>query len=56
MEPGHYRAIQKYLEDPLAEVILALQVQEGDIMIADFDSENSKIIFEYRRKEMKTEA
>lgn len=51
-----HRAIQKYLEDPLAEEILSLNVQNGDTMIADFDAVNSKIIFEYRRKEMITEA
>ena len=50
-----HRALQKYLEDPLAEEILALQVKEGDTMIADFDVENSKIIFQYRKKELQTE-
>jgi ATP-dependent Clp protease ATP-binding subunit ClpC len=40
-----HRAIQKYLEDPLAEEILSLQIKPGDIMIADMDSEKQKIQF-----------
>jgi len=40
-----HRAIQKYLEDPLAEEILSLSIKPGDIMIADLDKENSKIRF-----------
>src|SRR5882724_94339 len=40
-----HRAIQKYLEDPLAEEILSLHIKAGDIMIADLDKENSKIKF-----------
>lgn len=40
-----HRAIQKYLEDPLAEFILSDDSKEGDL-IATFDKENSKIIIE----------
>ena len=40
-----HRAIQKYLEDPLAEEILSMQIKPGDIMIADLDKENQKIHF-----------
>jgi ATP-dependent Clp protease ATP-binding subunit ClpC len=40
-----HRAIQKYLEDPLAEEILNLKIKEGDILIADLDAENYKIKF-----------
>jgi len=40
-----HRAIQKYLEDPLAEEILSLQIKPGDIMIADMDKEKQKIQF-----------
>ena len=40
-----HRAIQKYLEDPLAEFILSDDSKEGDLM-ATFDKENSKIIIE----------
>jgi ATP-dependent Clp protease ATP-binding subunit ClpC len=39
------RAIQKYLEDPLAEEILTMQIKQGDIVIADLDKENSKLVF-----------
>jgi ATP-dependent Clp protease ATP-binding subunit ClpC len=46
-----HRAIQKYLEDPLAEEILNMHVKNGDILIADLDKENQKIKFEFRKKE-----
>lgn len=38
------RAIQKYLEDELAEMIIKSNVKEGDSIMVDFDSENQKII------------
>ena len=38
------RAIQKYLEDELAEVLLAQQPAPGDEIIVDYDSEASKIV------------
>jgi len=40
-----HRAIQKYLEDPLAEEILNMSIKPGDIMVADLDKENSKLKF-----------
>src|SRR5215207_581352 len=40
-----HRAIQKYLEDPLAEEILNLNIKQGDVMIADLDQEKTKIQF-----------
>jgi len=40
-----HRAIQKYLEDPLAEEILSLHIKAGDIMVADLDKETQKIQF-----------
>ncbi|MFN4007095.1 MAG: ATP-dependent Clp protease ATP-binding subunit [Chitinophagaceae bacterium] len=40
-----HRAIQKYLEDPLAEEILNMNIKQGDILVADLDKENSKIFF-----------
>jgi len=46
-----HRAIQKYLEDALAEEILNLNIKQGDILIADLDKENSKIKFEFGKKE-----
>ncbi|MDB5200097.1 MAG: ATP-dependent Clp protease ATP-binding subunit ClpA [Chitinophagaceae bacterium] len=54
-----HRAIQKYLEDPLAEEILNMHIKTGDILIADLDKENSKIKFEIKggvKKEEATEA
>jgi len=46
-----HRAIQKYLEDPLAEEILSLNIKQGDVLIAGLDKENSKIKFEFGKKE-----
>jgi ATP-dependent Clp protease ATP-binding subunit ClpC len=46
-----HRAIQKYLEDALAEEILNLNVKQGDILIAGLDKENQKIKFEFGKKE-----
>ncbi len=50
-----HRAIQKYLEDPLAEEILATNVKSGDIMEATLDKENGKIIFTLKEQAEKTE-
>lgn len=51
-----HRAIQKYLEDPLAEEILNMNVKNGDTLIASLDKENSKIIFELKKKETEENA
>jgi ATP-dependent Clp protease ATP-binding subunit ClpC len=52
-----HRAIQKYLEDPLAEEILNMSIKNGDILIADLDKENGKIKFTLKEKEIeKSEA
>jgi ATP-dependent Clp protease ATP-binding subunit ClpC len=45
-----HRAIQKYLEDPLAEEILNLNVKAGDVLIADADIENSKLSFTFKTR------
>src|SRR6185436_9763459 len=50
-----HRAIQKYLEDPLAEEILNLNVKPGDVMIADLDKENQKIKFTLKEEGAKKE-
>lgn len=42
------RAIQKYLEDPIAEEILKGEIHEGDILEIDYDKENDKIVVENR--------
>ena len=46
-----HRAIQKYLEDPLAEEILNMNIKAGDVMIAELDKENSKIRFTLKNPE-----
>jgi ATP-dependent Clp protease ATP-binding subunit ClpC len=46
-----HRAIQKYLEDPLAEEILNFNIKDGDVLVADFDKENSKLVFRFQEKE-----
>jgi ATP-dependent Clp protease ATP-binding subunit ClpC len=40
------RAIQKYLEDPIAEEILKGDINEGDILEIDYNKENDQIIVE----------
>ena len=37
------RAIQKYLEDPIAEEILKGDIQQGDVLEIDYDKEADKI-------------
>ena len=46
-----HRAIQKYIEDPLAEEILNHSVKEGDTLIGDLDKENGKLVFTLQKKE-----
>lgn len=38
------RALQKYVEDEMAEMILRTGMKEGDTVLVDFDSENQKVI------------
>ena len=45
-----HRAIQKYLEDPLAEEILNLNVKAGDVLLADADIENGKLSFTFKER------
>lgn len=51
-----HRAIQKYLEDPLAEEILNMNVKQGDVLIANLDKENNKIVFELGRRKEESES
>ena len=51
-----HRAIQKYLEDPLAEEILSLHVKAGDVLLADLDKENEKLKFSFKKVEEKSKA
>src|ERR1700750_3103684 len=48
-----HRAIQKYLEDPLAEEILNMNIKAGDVLIADLDSENQKLKFTLKTEKKK---
>ncbi len=45
-----HRAIQKYLEDPLAEEILNMSIKAGDVLEADLDKENGKLIFQLKKE------
>jgi ATP-dependent Clp protease ATP-binding subunit ClpC len=44
-----HRAIQKYLEDPLAEEILNMNIKAGDVLEADLDKENGKLTFSLKK-------
>ncbi len=44
------RAIQKYLEDPMAETIIKSALVEGDIMLVDFDKEKEEITVGIQKK------
>ncbi len=50
-----HRAIQKYLEDPLAEEILNSSIKTGDTVIADLNKEESKISFKIKEEPKKKE-
>lgn len=49
-----HRAIQKYLEDPLAEEILNMTIKSGDILIANLDESKEKINFTFKGAEKET--
>ncbi|TAD86868.1 MAG: ATP-dependent Clp protease ATP-binding subunit [Bacteroidetes bacterium] len=51
-----HRAIQKYLEDPLAEEILNFSVKNGDVLVADLDKENQKLVFSYNAAQVEAPA
>lgn len=44
------RAIQKYLEDPLAEEILKQEIQDGDTIKVDLDKAKNVLKFSYPKK------
>ena len=46
-----HRAIQKYIEDPLAEEILNFSVKEGDTLVGDFDAAQNKLVFTLEKKD-----
>ena len=43
------RAIQKYLEDPMAEAIIKSSIAEGDRLVVDFDKEKQEVIVNISR-------
>lgn len=43
------RAIQKYLEDPIAEEILKGEIQEGGYIIADYDEKTEGIVIKTKK-------
>lgn len=45
------RAIQKYLEDEMAELIIRAEVGEGDTIVVDFDKEKQIIVSSVRKSE-----
>ncbi|MGF1639253.1 MAG: AAA family ATPase, partial [Cyclobacteriaceae bacterium] len=45
------RAIQKYLEDPVAEEILKGDIAEGDVLVGDYSGEGDKLDLIIRKKE-----
>jgi ATP-dependent Clp protease ATP-binding subunit ClpC len=52
------RAIQKYLEDPLAEEIIKAKLAEGDVIEVDFDTVKSEItiqVIKAKKKKAKEE-
>lgn len=49
------RAIQKYLEDEMAEMIIQATVSEGDTIEVDFDKENQKIITAIKKTDYSTQ-
>jgi ATP-dependent Clp protease ATP-binding subunit ClpC len=44
------RAIQKYLEDPMAEVLIKSNLQEGDFIYVGFNSAKSEIKIKIQKK------
>lgn len=51
-----HRAIQKYLEDPLAEEIMKMSIKQGDVLIADLNKETSLLEFNFKSRIEEEEA
>jgi len=49
------RAIQKYLEDPVAEEILKGDINEGEIILADHDGKSDKLKLKVKKKKVTKE-
>ena len=50
------RAIQKYIEDALAEEIINSKLQEGDKIVMDLDSKTNELIINIEKPEKQTES
>ena len=50
------RAIQKYIEDALAEEIINSNLQEGDSITMDFDKKSSELKIKIEKQKKKTES
>ena len=49
------RAIQKYIEDALAEEIISSKIQEGDTISMDFDAKSDSLKVTVKSSNKKTE-
>ena len=47
------RAIQKYLEDPMAEVIISASIREGDTILVGFDAAKEEITIKINKNKKK---
>ncbi len=50
------RAVQKHLEDPIAEEILKGEIAEGDTLVADWDGKKEEIVLKVRKKKSSSKA
>lgn len=50
------RAIQKYIEDALAEEIISSKISEGDRIFMDFDEKNDKLTIRVEKAKKETES
>jgi ATP-dependent Clp protease ATP-binding subunit ClpC len=49
------RAVERFLEDPLAEALLASEVKEGDVVTAAVKKKDGKVFFKSKKKVEKPE-
>ncbi len=49
------RAIQKYLEDEMAEVIIEASITEGDVILVDYDQKKDKIVTSIKKTRKKSQ-
>ena len=50
------RAIQKYIEDALAEEIINSKIQEGDKIVMDLDVKTNELTITIEKQEKQTES